>query len=383
MVYAKESSYPEIEKFIENYYEMKDIGADTGENFEKNIDNNLLLKFLNERINIQQYNSELYNIQKNNYNVEVNFLESENIDDKTILKYQAITTFNYEELPHIKSQRSEEVMVIIDKNNKIYDFKIDDFFDEYVRNNILDSVSDKVDSVCSEINYLTSDSLDLSINSFINQINRNYDYECKTSPKAACLESSIASSGLAVTDLNGEKAALYAKNNCRKEKPATGRSGITYYDFSKIKGSYDCTNFASHAILAGGGKIYDSGKSGISSTGWYFRNINNRSSSWSGVPNLYKYLVNNTKSKTLGGFGKQFSLNRNYWFKGDLVQFKFSKNANWRHSGIIVDKKPIKDSQRAYAYFCGRSSSKSNNYYINVSDYSAYEKRTVHLYNIN
>lgn len=49
--------------------------------------------------------------------------------------------------------------------------------------------------------------------------------------------------------------------------------------------------------------IYDTGNSGISSTGWYFRSINNRSSSWSGVVNLYSFLTTNTTNTTKGPAG--------------------------------------------------------------------------------
>ncbi|WP_281170123.1 amidase domain-containing protein [Paenibacillus pinihumi] len=61
-----------------------------------------------------------------------------------------------------------------------------------------------------------------------------------------------------------------------------------------MSGNWDCTNFVSHALLAGGAVVYDTNGTGISSTGWYYRRLSNRSSSFSGVPNLHNFLVNNT-----------------------------------------------------------------------------------------
>ena len=100
----------------------------------------------------------------------------------------------------------------------------------------------------------------------------------------------------ALYSLNKSNISTWAQNNCSLTYPSSGNSSqvSSYYDFATIAGNYDCTNFVSHAILVGGTPVYDTGGYGISSTGWYFRNISNRSSSWSGVTNLYSFLVNNS-----------------------------------------------------------------------------------------
>ena len=61
----------------------------------------------------------------------------------------------------------------------------------------------------------------------------------------------------------------YARNNFDKPQPNSGDGIVPYYDFSDIPGNWDCTNFVSHALLAGGANVYDTGGNGISSTGWY------------------------------------------------------------------------------------------------------------------
>lgn len=69
------------------------------------------------------------------------------------------------------------------------------------------------------------------------------------------------------------------------EKWAYGRNPA-YYDFSAIGG--DCTNFISQCIYAGSGVMNYTPE-----VGWYYRNINDRSPSWTGVPFLYAFLKNN------------------------------------------------------------------------------------------
>ena len=56
-----------------------------------------------------------------------------------------------------------------------------------------------------------------------------------------------------------------------------------YYDFDGLGG--DCTNFVSQVLAAGGAE------QNYSQNGWYFNSINNRSPSWSGVNELYEFLV--------------------------------------------------------------------------------------------
>lgn len=41
--------------------------------------------------------------------------------------------------------------------------------------------------------------------------------------------------------------------------------------------------------------------------GWYYKNGNNKSASWSGVEYLYKFLVNN---KTAGPYGREMALSK-------------------------------------------------------------------------
>jgi hypothetical protein len=172
----------------------------------------------------------------------------------------------------------------------------------------------------------------------INRINEVYEAERRTLTNDELIkfaernEMTIQAS----SNLNQSAIVQYARNNFNKLTPSSGGQNVPYYDFSQIPGNYDCTNFVSHALLAGGAQVYDTGGSGISSTGWYYRNLSNRSSSWSGVVNLYNFLISNT-TKGPGGNGVAYHTQSPIsWQNGDVLQFYSSSYGNWRHSTIIT-----------------------------------------------
>lgn len=82
-----------------------------------------------------------------------------------------------------------------------------------------------------------------------------------------------------------QKAYAYAKKWAFKRNPA-------YYNFDNVGG--DCTSFVSQCIFAGIGVM-----NYIKDVGWYYRNGNDKSPSWSGVEFLYNFLINNKSVRTL------------------------------------------------------------------------------------
>ncbi len=168
------------------------------------------------------------------------------------------------------------------------------------------------------------------------------------------------------------KTATYAATNYYKTTPSSGGFGVPYYDFSNITNAYDCTNFVSHALLYGEARIYDTGGTGISGTGWYYRNLSNRSSSWSGVNELYNFVVNNT-TKGPGGYSLYYPDDKT-WTSGDIMQFH--NGSIWRHSTVITGK------SGSIPLVTGRTSPGVYNNNEPATDiYSGYSKRILHLYN--
>ena len=111
------------------------------------------------------------------------------------------------------------------------------------------------------------------------------------------------------------------------KKWALGRNP-KYYNFDSVGG--DCTSFASQCIYEGS-KVMN-----YNSNGWFYKNGNNKSPSWSGVEYLYNFLVNN---KGNGPYGMEVPM---YEIKiGDLAQLSFD-GKRYAHTLIIVNiKKPV------------------------------------------
>lgn len=184
--------------------------------------------------------------------------------------------------------------------------------------------------------------------------------------------------------LNRTNMVTWANNNCTKSSPVSGNSSISsYYDFSQISNAYDCTNFVSHALLAGGAVKYDTNATGISGSGWYYRSLNNRSSSWSGVTNLYSFLTTNT---TKGPVGKYLSYSDIYapsgnfpYQSGDILQFH--SGSVWRHSTVITGYISINgSSNNLEAIVTGRSAKNSYNKNQRQSEiYSGKSRRVIKM----
>ncbi len=112
-------------------------------------------------------------------------------------------------------------------------------------------------------------------------------------------------------------AARYAR------KWALSRN-VDYYDFSMLGG--DCTNFASQCIFAGSGAM-----NFTPVTGWYYINLNNRTPSWTGVGELYDFLINNS-----GAGPKAVEVTLGEIQTGDIIQLRFPGMKTFSHSPVVL-----------------------------------------------
>lgn len=355
-----------IEEAIVMFYENKDIGADN--NYSKMMDSNIA-DYLDNKVSTQQYAMDLYGNNKENYVVTVKLLSKEEIGDQLNLTYQVISTYNYIHSRDIDTVVSEEVSIV-------YDYGKGTIIDFYSPTNYYDAT---IRGECNErLENISKETIKLRQSNLLKDI--DYTYRMENSANEITNINSIAQ--LTTSTLNYSAIVTYARNNYYKDQPDRGKSTVPYYDFSEIPGNYDCTNFVSHALLAGGAKQYDTGGSGISSTGWYFRTDGNRSSSWTGVTQLYNYMENNTHSNTAAGDSYTYSHSTAYWGSGDVLQLRFSGNSSYSHSTIITRKVLSTDGTRAYAYVTGRTSDSSYNNNQAADDMApGGSKRTIFVYN--
>ena len=112
-------------------------------------------------------------------------------------------------------------------------------------------------------------------------------------------------------------AVEYAKEWAFSRNPA-------YYDFSKLGG--DCTNFASQCIFAGCGAM-----NFTPGTGWYYISVNNRAPAWTGVNELYNFLINNN-----GSGPKAAKVPLREIQAGDIVQIRFPGAEAFSHCPVVI-----------------------------------------------
>ena len=117
---------------------------------------------------------------------------------------------------------------------------------------------------------------------------------------------------------NREKAVAYAHRWAFSRNPQ-------FYDFQYLGG--DCTNFASQVIYAGCGvmnytQVY----------GWYYISLNNRAPAWTGVNELFSFLINN---RGVGPHGEITELSN--ISPGDIIQLDFDGDGEFDHSPVVVD----------------------------------------------
>ncbi len=97
-----------------------------------------------------------------------------------------------------------------------------------------------------------------------------------------------------------------------------------YYNFDSVGG--DCTNFVSQCLYQGS-KVMNYDK-----YGWYYKNGNNKSASWTGVEYLYKFLLNNNR---IGPYAEEASIQTIEI--GDVIQLSFDGNT-FVHSLLVIHK---------------------------------------------
>jgi hypothetical protein len=117
-------------------------------------------------------------------------------------------------------------------------------------------------------------------------------------------------------EYNRVKAFEYANKWALSRNPM-------YYDYSDLGG--DCTNFCSQVIHAGGCSM------NYSSRGWYYRNGNDKSPSWTGVNYFYQFLV---KNKETGPIAEEVDT-RDIKI-GDIIQLSFVENNSYNHSLVVT-----------------------------------------------
>ncbi len=384
-------AYDYVTKILTEYYQAVDQYQEY--DFSDDIASITLLQYINQKIEATCYKQEVYGkADKQNYKVDFQLLSSQEIDTNLQLTIVANVEFKYKDASFDSSYK-EEIQLILSENEGKYYIKewympyddydtnirgeIKDISNSYGWNNLLrlNNINDKQEELNEKIK-MYYDNLKEQIAVESDKIlEKSYDKnEVSNQEDSAMLRTTLRS-------LNKSNMVSWANNNCIATSPVSGNPNrAPYYDFSQIAGNYDCTNFVSHAILAGGSVVYNTGQS---STGWYYQSLNNRSSSWSGVPNLHDFLTSNTTKGPVGraeAYANIYVPGGEYPYKpGDILQFH--NGSVWRHSTLIVGYTSIPGSATlTEAVVTGRTSSTSCNNQVRQSTiYEGQARRVIVL----
>ncbi|TCK98442.1 putative amidase-like protein [Natranaerovirga hydrolytica] len=319
----------DIEKFIVQYYQSKDIFNESIA--KQDFSNDEVYAYAEGKIKVNEHIKEKISSYKTNYSVNTELLEKNQMGDKTYYRYAVVVKFRYDGAK-FDSSYGEEIEIIVNNDNKVENIYVAlDYYDVFMKGYEYDV---KLNIKNNNQKITAFSNLESRVNDLIEQIDNEYDkmiqsdeiyqhsYELTSNPPAF--------------PLNRSNIVTWARNNYNKVNPQSGGSGVFYYDFSQIPEAWDCTNFVSHALLAGGASVYNNN---TPSTGWYYVNLSQRSYSWAGVPNFHTFITR--KNVTRGPIGESFaytfvSQNNMPYQTGDLIQFYSSRINNWRHSAVIT-----------------------------------------------
>lgn len=119
-----------------------------------------------------------------------------------------------------------------------------------------------------------------------------------------------------IKQFNSSTAISYARKWAFSRNP-------DYYNFDAIGG--DCTNFISQCVYAGGGIM-----NYTRDVGWYYNSLSDRAAAWTGVEQLYRFLMPN---RGAGPFAETVPLNAAR--AGDIIQLGSADGAFY-HSCLVV-----------------------------------------------
>jgi len=159
-----------------------------------------------------------------------------------------------------------------------------------------------------------------------------------------------------IVPYNREKAVDYAHTWAFRRNPS-------FSDFSALGGN--CTNFISQCVYAGSGIM-----NFRSVFGWYYRSMNDRSPSWTGVEYFNNFLQR--REENVGPFAEEsniFSVEM-----GDVIQLRFHGNQAFSHSLLVVEKR----QGRALSNILIATNSDDSNHRP-LSTYTAAEYRPLHV----
>ena len=326
-IIAKETEFGVISSFLSKYFKAVQL-------YEENdilemIEVQTYSEYLDKKIETLQLKQIQPTFDKVNYKLNFELLELEEAEHAHVYSVVVEESFNYADMLDLDSNSTSLVQVTINPSTqKILTANFEDEYDL------------EMYSFAAELNSdIATNAAKLNLAEKQNNLYDKYEEFYRalfTNPEGALYIANMDNENIvqpaASNSLNKSAIVTWARNNYNKTNPSSGGSGVPYYDFATISGNWDCTNFVSHALLAGGATP---NTSSTGTSGWFYQSLNNRSTSWSGVAQLYTFL---TRATTTTGpratnLGMPTASSTPSYSPGDVVQFH--NGSIWRHSAII------------------------------------------------
>lgn len=215
-----------ISEIIADFYYNKDV---KGETDLDSVFGNDIAVYLTDKINAQQFVTELYDTQKENYDVDVILKSKTDLDDENLVLYQfqVIATYNYEDCD-FETTSSDLVQIIYDcDNNEIIDFYTpNDYYDEYIRGD------DDIDDVSNTETFQLTSKISRKQKNIIEEILSTYAQLTADDENVQLQNVESAQSARSAT-LDRDAIVSWARKNYNKATPSSGNGTVPYYDFSK------------------------------------------------------------------------------------------------------------------------------------------------------
>lgn len=369
-----------LDEFSRALYENKDIG--TTHNLAQYIEGDSFYAYLSEKVAVHQLITKRAFLYKTSYRVETEPRVIEALNRETYFVSLAVrVNFNYVGMSDVNSGYGELMNLVVSNQNG--DIKVLDAFAplSYYDTELRGAQYDLKHQVMQNPQLLTKSYIADRAKEMKDRLDHYYDTLYEELEGLQPNDSAIDSVTVTST-LNKSAITAYTREYCTYVSPHSGGSGVPYYDFSQLGGdNWDCTNFVSHSLLAGGAMPYNNGNP---ATGWYYVNLSNRSYSWSSVRYLFEYLTRS--STTPGPYGTSiayYAFDERYGYPysmGDILQHY--NGAVWRHSTVITGVYEYFPGNPYYlgALVCGRSAVGAYNKDQKAEEiYPGQQKRVIRL----
>lgn len=354
---AETPNQRELESFVTDYAMKLHRYFNYGSQLDKESIPKEVASRLEVKEDIYRANRILYGNQRMNSKLSAKLLKVQDLGDGQKNCYiQVVDSFNYTDLPNIDSEEAVVYIIQCQDNEK---------------NLAILNCSQIDNSIDAEL--CNSSNLQEAKKMVLNEI-QNYDELMKATifeEKKEDRSSNVVA--YSISNSSRDQIVQYARNNYYRTHPQSGNGRVPYYDFSTINGSYDCTNFVSHALLAGGAKT---------SASWHYNSLSDRTPSWSGVNQFYSFITSNNGvgPKAYSKVYAPYSTKASPSFElGDIVQFH--NGSTWRHSTVVTGKYTLDYyGEKCYsALVTGRTSSTQRNNNQKVLDMISSKARTLRI----